>query len=474
MSELGGESSHQVESVAPQSGIIARVKTHRLVQGVQGDGLRAKAMRGSGWTVAGFGASQVIRLGSNLVLTRMLFPEAFGLMALALVFLQGLQMLSDIGVGPSVVQNKRGDEVDFLATAWTMQILRGLFLFAITCILAYPVSRIYEEPQLFPILLFIGFSAAIQGFQSIGFATAKRNMALGRLAIIELVGQCVGVAAMITWASVNPSVWALVVGGVAASSTRAAMGFWILRSDANFIRFDRVSAGEIFRFGRWIFLATTFTYFGGQGLRLVQGYVVTIDVLGLISIAVMLGMVVDQLIGRIGNLVLFPAFAKIHNDRPEELAGTLREVRTKLFLLSCPLFMILIVLGRDLIYYMYDDRYLEAGLFLVISATGSAIVSQRTPFGMVLIASGDVFGHAMVKGITAFARVSAVIIGFSINGVIGMLVGDIVAQGVIYPFEVWRLRRQGLWMPVFDIAVFAGYLAVGSFSYFVGPFLYTP
>ena len=70
MSELGGESSHQVESVAPQSGIIARVKTHRLVQGVQGDGLRAKAMRGSGWTVAGFGASQVIRLGSNLVLTR--------------------------------------------------------------------------------------------------------------------------------------------------------------------------------------------------------------------------------------------------------------------------------------------------------------------------------------------------------------------------------------------------------------------
>ena len=123
---------------------------------------------------------------------------------------------------------------------------------------------------------------------------------------------------------------------------------------------------------------------------------------------------------------------------------------------------------------MYDDRYLEAGLFLVISATGSAIVSQRTPFGMVLIASGDVFGHAMVKGITAFARVSAVIIGFSINGVIGMLVGDIVAQGVIYPFEVWRLRRQGLWMPVFDIAVFAGYLAVGSFSYFVGPFLYTP
>ena len=167
------------------NGLKARLKASRLGRSVQGDGLRAKAMRGSGWTIAGFGTGQVLRLGSNLILTRMLLPEAFGLMALAQVFLQGLDMLSDIGVGPSIVQNKRGGDQEFLATAWTMQIIRGFFLFLIMCGLSYPVSRMYGEPVLFPILIWIGLAAAIKGFQSIGLATASRKMALGRVTIID-------------------------------------------------------------------------------------------------------------------------------------------------------------------------------------------------------------------------------------------------------------------------------------------------
>ena len=79
----------------------------RILELFQGSNLRARALRSSAVTVGGFGASQVIRLASNLILTRILFPEAFGMMALVMVFLQGLAMFSDVGVGPAIMQSKR-------------------------------------------------------------------------------------------------------------------------------------------------------------------------------------------------------------------------------------------------------------------------------------------------------------------------------------------------------------------------------
>jgi hypothetical protein len=95
------------------------------VSAARGSSAKHTAMRGSFWTLGGYGISQVIRLLSSLILARLLFPEAFGLMALVNVFMQGLEMLSDIGLGPSIIQNKRGTEPKFLRTAWTLQILRG-------------------------------------------------------------------------------------------------------------------------------------------------------------------------------------------------------------------------------------------------------------------------------------------------------------------------------------------------------------
>ena len=71
------------------------------------------------------GIGQVMRLASNLILTRILSPEDFGLMALVTSFLIGLAMFSDMGFGPSIMQSKRGDDPVFLDTIWTLKIIRG-------------------------------------------------------------------------------------------------------------------------------------------------------------------------------------------------------------------------------------------------------------------------------------------------------------------------------------------------------------
>ena len=441
-----------------------RARADRLMGQMRGDGLRARALRGSTWTVAGFGASQVLRLGSNLILTRLLFPEAFGLMALAQVFMQGLNMLSDIGVGPSIVQNERGDDPDFLATAWTMQVIRGFTLFLCMCAIAYPASLFYDQPILFPILVLLGTTSIIQGFQSIGISTASRRMALGRLTMLDLISQSVSIAVIIVWAYFSRDVWAIVGGSIASGCVRVLLGHRILQSPGNRFHFERSAAREIFYFGKWIFVATAMTYFGGRGLVLVQGLLVPIDVLGMLSIAGVLAFTIRQLIQKIGSSVLFPAFSSIYREQPERLQEKLKEARSKLFWISVPFLSALIVFGKEVIALLYDDRYQDAGLFLKLLALGAAIHCLRTPFGMLLISTGDSFGHSLITTSKAIGSIMSTVVGFLLGGVEGMLIANIAVLILIYPIDAWRLRKKGLWMPAFDLAAVTYFLMLGFLS----------
>ena len=129
------------------------------------EGLFARAMRSSAWTIFGFGASQAVRLVSNLILTRLLFPEAFGMMALVTVAMVALGNFSDVGTAPAISYNRRGDDQDFLDTAWTLHVIRGFLLWLGTCALAWPLARFYGEPMLAQLLPVAGLSFLIGGLQ---------------------------------------------------------------------------------------------------------------------------------------------------------------------------------------------------------------------------------------------------------------------------------------------------------------------
>src|SRR6056297_1059184 len=164
---------------SPSAAAPGRMK--RLKESFYGQALGARAIRGSMLTFIKFGGANALRLGSNLILTRLLFPEAFGLMALTQVFLTGLQMFSQFGINASVIRSERGDDPAFLHTAWTVQIVRGIGLWLICFAVAYPAAAFYGEPQLEQLLPAVGLTAAINGLASINMVTVNRKLLLGRL-----------------------------------------------------------------------------------------------------------------------------------------------------------------------------------------------------------------------------------------------------------------------------------------------------
>src|SRR6187551_2992594 len=95
------------------------------------DSSSQRAVRGGAFALTGHLIVQVLRMGGQIVLTRLVPQEAFGLMAIVHTFRAAVDLFSDIGIGPSIIQNPRGDEPRFLDTAWTLQLLRGTGLFLV-------------------------------------------------------------------------------------------------------------------------------------------------------------------------------------------------------------------------------------------------------------------------------------------------------------------------------------------------------
>src|SRR5699024_10608924 len=128
-------------------------------------------------------------LVSNLILTRLLFPEVFGIMALIMVVITALNNFSDVGVAPAVLRSERGDDPAFLDTASTLQAIRGVGLWLACCALAVPVAWFYDVPELAWYLPVAGFSSVIWGVLTTRIEQAQRHLHLGRLTRMEIYSQ---------------------------------------------------------------------------------------------------------------------------------------------------------------------------------------------------------------------------------------------------------------------------------------------
>lgn len=155
--------------------------------------LASRALGSGAWSMANFGLGQAMRLASNLVLTRILSPEDFGLMTLVTSFLIGLAMFSDMGFGPSIMQSKRGDDPAFLDTIWTLKIIRGFVIFFAALAMSWPLAVFYDAPQFAWVFPVAASSLLIGGFFPTRIDSAARHLQIGRLTVLELCNQLIGV-----------------------------------------------------------------------------------------------------------------------------------------------------------------------------------------------------------------------------------------------------------------------------------------
>lgn len=413
--------------------------------------LKKLAIRGAIWTIAGYGAGQILRFASNLILTRLLAPEFFGLMALVSTFRIGLELFSDVGIPHSIIQNKRGDDPAFLNTAWTIQVMRGLFLWVVCLLLTIPVAKFYDDQRLLWLLPVVGFTTVIDGFRSTSIFTLQRQMQIGKYTLFELVSWIIQLIAMNVWAWFSPTLAALAIGGLANPLFATIASHRLIPGYTHRFTWDRESAKSIFSFGRWIFVATTLMFLAEQSDRLILGKLLTFEMLGVYSIAFALATIPRQVVQQLSNRVIFPAVSKQADLPRHELRAKIERQRWLILLGAAGCMAVLISFGDLVIGFLYDERYQQATWMMPILCSGiwfSILFYTTSP---VLLA----IGKPLYSAQSNLFRLLTISIGlpliFPIAGTIGAIVIIALSDFPVYLVNLYGLMREKLSLVMQDI-----------------------
>jgi len=430
--------------------------------------LKILALKASFWTLGGNGAAQLLRLGSNLVLTRLLFPKAFGLMVVVNACVQGLQLFSDVGLRPSIVQHRRGDDQAFLDTAWTLQVVRGALLWIVSILVAWPVARFCEKPEATLLIPVVGLTALFSGFNSTKLLTCDRHLSLGRTTLITLGSSILGVLVMIVWALLAPSVWCLVGGGLMTSAARAVLSHVAIPGPGNRFRWEGEAGRDLITFGRWVFLSTLTTFLALQLDRLLFARMIPAELLGVYSVGLMISRLPPEVLGGLGSSVAMPAYSRLR-EREGGIARVYGRVRLLLLLLGGAGISFMILLGPAVIRVLYDQRYQAAGWILQLLAVGAWFQVLATTDGDALLALGQPKWIAACNVAKVVAMLVLLPVGFHFFGPAGALAGMSLAELPKYLVVAGRARRCGLPGWGVELGMTAAIAVCGAAALGLGP-----
>lgn len=409
--------------------------------------LKKQAIHGTLWTIFGYGASQTLRFGSNLILTRLLVPELFGLMALVQVFIQGLNLFSDIGINPSIIRSDRGDDPKFLNTAWTLQVIRGFCLWIGCLLIAYPVAKYYDEPRLLWLVPLVGLNTIISGFNSTSLASLNRQMEIDTLSKLELGVQIVSLTIMIIWAWISPTIWALVVGNLISIIFKTIWSHHLNTEKANHFAWNKSVIEEITSFGKWIFVATAMAFLATQADRLLLGKFLSLEMLGVYIIAFTFADIPKQISLKISSRVIFPAISKITNLSREKLRAKILTKRRQMLVILSFVVTFLASCGDLIIVTLYDIRYESAAWMLPILAVGLWPLLLAITIDPSLYVIGKPL-YSAIGSLSKFVYMLAILpLGFYWFGTVGAIIiiafNDLPFYGVV-SYGLWKEKLSSI------------------------------
>lgn len=422
---------------------VAATPSPKEVPQAQRPGLRSRVISAGMWSLANYGCSQVIRIGSSMVLTRLLMPEAYGLYSLVATYTMGIAMFTDMGLGQYLFQSKRAHEPSFADSVWTLAVVRGVVIWLIAVGLAWPMAAFYNQPVLRPLLVVASCNLMIGALQSANLVMANRALNQRVLTIFAITHQVVGVTFQVLLAWWLRSVWALVLAGVVAEAIRCALSHCMIPGPRSHWRWDSAVARELRGFSGWIYASSILGFFGTQADRLVLGKAVSIEMLGIYGLATSLALVPTQLFER-GASLMAPVLVQIREGHRHEVQGKLHEMRSVLLRAGVVLVTVTSVGAPAFFGLLYDARYTNAAVFAaLLSVSVFATLLQRS-LGGILLAFGDARAFTAVCAARFGGTLVGSMLGLYLGGTSGFTLGLSLGGLLAYVANLGLIRRHGI------------------------------
>ena len=316
--------------------------------------LNRAVKKGVAWTLVERGMLQFLRILMTVILARLLAPEDYGVMAMALLFTGLASHLMQFGFGMALIQREtvRPDHVSTLF-AVTL-VINGLLCLSLVAISPY-VGIFFKNPLVGAVLALMSLNFLIRCFGVCPTALLRRQMNFKALTVGRIIDHTIKFVVAVTLAIKGHGVWSLayaeLIGAVFQKIYLVFISGW-----RPSLYFTREALRDLFGFGLGISLKSTFVYLSDNVGNFVIGKWLGAGPLGLYERAYnLMNLSVRELSARM-SVILFPAFARIHKD-PGRFRAAYRKSLLSLSLFCYPIFGSLVVLAPQVIDTVYGSQW---------------------------------------------------------------------------------------------------------------------
>ncbi len=328
------------------------------------------------WRTAQVLGGRGLSLVRLLVLARLLAPDAFGLVAVAMVALELALAVTQTGTADELIQRERIDRAHY-DTAWTIGLLRGAAIAGLLAVAAPVIAELFNEPAAVPIIRVLALKPLVDALASVRLADLARDLQFRPLALVEVAAAVSELVVAVVVVAVqrdggplagSAGAWAIVAGAFAGAAVRVGSSYAVAPHRPR-AAFERQAGVALLRFGKWVLATQVIALIGTVTLRAVVSRRLGTAELGVFYLGLRIAAQPNEVVGDAIRAVAFPVVARVRADL-ERVARTFRAVVNSLFLVLAPVYAVLAVLAVSLADVLGPQWAGLAAVLVVLAADG--------------------------------------------------------------------------------------------------------
>ncbi|MBO7126235.1 lipopolysaccharide biosynthesis protein [bacterium] len=326
-----------------------------------GENIRNKAFSNMLWRFMERTGAQAVGFVVQIILARLIAPEAFGIIAMVTVFIAVLQVFVDSGMGNALIQKKNADDLDF-SSVFYFNMAMCIFLYIVMFIAAPFIADFYNMPDLTPVVRVLSLMLIISGVRNIQQAYVSRHLMFKRFFYATLGGTIMAAVVGIGMAYKGYGVWAVVVQQLFRAAL-AAVILWVTVKWRPRLMFSFERLKGLFSYGWKLLASSLISTLYGEIRPLIIGKVYLPEELAFYNRAESLPLFVVKNINSSIDSVLLPTMSAEQDDRNRVRAMTRRAIKTSTYLMM-PIMVGLAVCAEPLVRLILTEKWMPCVPFL--------------------------------------------------------------------------------------------------------------
>lgn len=415
------------------------------------------------WGVIDQGVQVFVRLGTNIVLARLIAPRDFGVVGLAVVVVNFALVLSGLGLGSALIQ-RRDLTSRHVTTAFTTSAAFGFLLAAAVASASFPAAAFFREDSLRTLLPVLAITFVFRGFELIPNDVLLRGLHFRSYYLSSTIATIAASVLALGCGVAGLGVWALVVM-MFSESLLAAILAWVFAIQAGVWRpslgFDRRSFRDLIGLSSYVTASQLVAYGNNNGDNLIVGRALGATALGYYGFAYRLMILPLQRFGGIISQSAFPAMARVQDD-PERLRSGYITATRYVAAVCFPITMGIAVTAPLAVPVVLGGQWRPAVPALQILALSGPLLSLNRLTDALFRAIGKANWNFWLNLASLIVHIVAFLIGVR-DGIRGVAVAFVVSTVAMIVPALWmaaRALRAPWWFLARPVAPIAGATAV--------------